>query len=129
MKAQILKPGVSVVVGLLLTAPTLYFILVSVLKYVFELPALFDATVPALEALGIKDAIGWNINLLLLFGPLLALLFNLTAVSSLNWKANGHEVNIHLTFQKQCWNWVVIGLSSVCLVTLFVYAMGENCNC
>jgi hypothetical protein len=43
MKTQILKPGISAAIGLLFAAPTLYFILISVLKYVFGLPALLDA--------------------------------------------------------------------------------------
>jgi hypothetical protein len=129
MKTQILKPGISAAIGLLFAAPTLYFILISVLKYVFGLPALLDAAAPTLEAWGIKEAIGWNINLLILFGPLAALLLNLTTVLDLDWNANSHEVNIHLVFHKQIKNWLVIGLSGLCLLALFVYALGENCNC
>jgi hypothetical protein len=39
MKTQILKPGASAAIVRLLTASTLYFIPISVLKYVFGLPA------------------------------------------------------------------------------------------
>jgi hypothetical protein len=129
MKTQILKPGLSAVIGLLLTAPTLYFILISVMKYVFGLPALFDASQPTLETLGIKEAIGWNINLLILFGPLVALLLNLNSVLDINWQGTRDDIIVQLLFQKLVRNWLVIVISGLCLLTLFVYAIGENCNC
>jgi hypothetical protein len=129
MKTQILKPGLSAVIGLLLTAPSLYFILISVMKYVFGLPALFDAAQPALEALGSKEAIGWNINLLILFGPLVALLLNLNSVLDINWQGTRDDIMVQLLFQKLVRNWLVIVISGLCLLTLFVYAIGENCNC
>jgi hypothetical protein len=129
MKTQILKPGLSAVIGLLLTAPTLYFILISVMKYVFGLPALFDAAQPTLETLGIKEAIGWNINLLILFGPLVALLLNLNSVLDINWQGTRDDIIVQLLFQKLVRNWLVIVISGLCLLTLFVYAIGENCNC
>jgi hypothetical protein len=129
MKTQILKPGWSAVAGLLLTAPTLYFILISVMKYVFGLPALFDAAQPTLEAWGIKEAIGWNINLLILFGPLVALLLNVTSVLDIAWQGSREDIHVQLHFQKLVRNWLVITLSGLCLLTLFVYAIGENCNC
>jgi hypothetical protein len=129
MKTQILKPGLSAVIGLLLTAPTLYFILISVMKYVFGLPALFDAAQPTLETLGIKEAIGWNINLLILFGPLVALLLNLNSVLDINWQGTRDDIIVQLLFQKLVRNWLVIVISGLCLLALFVYAIGENCNC
>jgi len=61
------------VVGVLLTLPTLYFIFISVMKYVFGWDYLFDAATPTPEGLGIKESFGWNITLLILFGPVLAL--------------------------------------------------------
>ncbi len=129
MKTQILKPDLSAAIGLFLTAPTACFILISFLKYVLGLPALFDAAAPILEAGGIKETIGWNSNLLLLLGPLVALLLNLGAVLELNWNVTLYEANIHLTFHRHIKNWLVIGLSGLCLLTLFVYAIGENCSC
>jgi hypothetical protein len=129
MRTQILKPGASAAIGLLLTAPALYFILISILKYVFGWPAFFDAVAPTLEAWGANETPGWNINLLILFGPLIALLLNLTAVIEVSWNANPQAVDIYLKFRKQIKNWLIIGLSGVCLLTLFIYAFGENCNC
>jgi hypothetical protein len=96
---------------------------------VFGLPALFDAAQPTLETLGIKEAIGWNINLLILFGPLVALLLNLNSVLDINWQGTRDDIIVQLLFQKLVRNWLVIVISGLCLLTLFVYAIGENCNC
>ncbi len=87
MTTQILKPNLSAGIGLLLTMPTTYFIFISIMKYVFGLPGFFDATQPLLERMGIKEALGWNINLLILFGPLSALLLNVTSILTFNWQA------------------------------------------
>lgn len=64
----ITRPKASVIIGFLFLAPTFYFILVSVLKYTFGQPYLYDTIAPTFEKLGIKQPIRWNINLLILFG-------------------------------------------------------------
>ena len=52
--------------GLLLVLPTTYFICISILKYELGVQAPFDSNAPFLERIGIKEALGWNINLLIL---------------------------------------------------------------
>ncbi len=71
MKLELVKPSAAVYIGLLLTGPTAYFISVSILKYVLGLPALFNAIEPLLNSMGGKETLGWNINLLILLGPLM----------------------------------------------------------
>src|ERR1700730_4053907 len=121
MRTQILKPNLSAGLGLLFTLPTVYFILISILKYVFGLPGLFDTAQPALESMGIRKAVGWNINLLILFGPLLALLLNLSSILSFHWQSTKQVLDIQLQIQKKWINWFVIALSGLCLLTLFIY--------
>jgi hypothetical protein len=48
MKAQILKPGASVMIGLALTIPTAYFILINILNGV-GLTLLYNAAKPCLK--------------------------------------------------------------------------------
>ena len=55
-------------VALLLALPTTY-VLISILKYGWEIDGPFDSSAPLLERMGIKESPGWNINLLILFGP------------------------------------------------------------
>src|SRR6266487_6944398 len=71
--------------GTMLVIPTAYFIFIALLKYGLGVPFLFDSAQPLLERLGIKDSLGWNINLLILFGPLIAMVLNLFAVLTMEW--------------------------------------------
>lgn len=115
--------------GLLLTVPTFYFIFISVLKYVFGLPELFDSMAPFLERAGIKEFPGWNINLLILFGPVLALLMNLSVVLKVRYENSKDNFDCWVVISKRSWNLAVIVLAILVLATLFMYAVGENCNC
>ncbi len=129
MKLQLVKPSAAATIGLFLTAPTAYFIFVSILKYVFGLPALFNATEPLLNSIGGKDTLGWNINLLILFGPLIALLINVTSILKILWDRNEEGIHINLSIEQRFMNWLVIAISGGSLALLFLYALGENCNC
>ena len=120
---------VAAISGLLLTVPTCYFILISILKYVFGSPYLFDSIAPFLERSGIKEFPGWNINLLILFGPVLALLINLSVILRLHYENSRDFFDCRVTIYKKSWNLAVIVLAGVVLSILFVYALGENCNC
>lgn len=128
MTTQLLKPQLSAALGLMLTLPTCYFILISVLKYILGYPALFDAVTPTLEGLGIKETLGWNINLLILFGPLLAFFLNASAITQVEIHSDQHRVDLEIHLLKRKFNWLVMGLSAGCLVILFLYLLGENCN-
>jgi len=72
------KPGFFI--GSLLSLPTLFFFPMSMLKFQLGSPYLFDAATPFLESTGISEPPGLNINLLILFGPVLALLLILFAM-------------------------------------------------
>ena len=128
MKPEIFKPHLSAAIGLVLMAPATYFIFISVLKYVFGLPFLFDAAAPLLEGWGIRNAMGWNINFLILFGPPAAFLLNLAFTLQIYCQVRGAGINIPWCFQKKVGNPRAIAISGLCLIVLFMYAMGENSN-
>lgn len=114
--------------GTLLAFPTAYFILISVLKYAFGLPYLFNAAQPLLESLGSKEALGFNINLLILFGPFIALAVNLLAVLKIYWYNEEDIFSIKFSIQKHWWNMALVIFSGILVAVLFVYAIGENCS-
>ena len=119
----------AIAFGALLAFPTAYFILISVLKYALGLPYLFDSARPLLENMGIKEALGFNINLLIIFGPLIALLLNLFAVLKIDWYNEKENFSIKFSIQKHWWNMLLVIFSGILLAVLFVYALGENCRC
>ena len=115
--------------GALLAFPTAYFIFIALLKYGVGSSYLFDSAKPFLERLGIKESLGWNINLLILFGPLIALGLNLLSVLRIEWQNEKENFVLRLSIQKHWWNIVLVIFTCLLLATLCIYAMGENCRC
>ena len=128
MTSQLLKTQFVAIVGLLLTFPAGYFILISILKYILGLPALYDASAPMLEVLGINESFGWNINGLIRFGPFLALLINIAAIIRLNLDSHPGSYHLDVRVLRRPFNWWIIGVSAGCLFTLFTYLLCQNCN-
>jgi hypothetical protein len=127
MKAKILKPNASAVVGLLLAIPTTYFILINILNEA-GVTASYNAAQPLLEKLGSNNPLGWDINLLIVFGPLIALLLNVSSVLNIHWHATKTDIDLQLHIAKRWSNFFVVGLSALCLCVLFLYLFGENCS-
>ena len=119
----------SIAFRTLLAFPTAYFIFISLLKYGLDLPFLLDSTQPLLERLGIKESLGWNINLLILFGPLIALMLNLISVLKIEWYNEREKFSVKISVQKHWWNMTLVIFSGILLAILFIYALGENCRC
>lgn len=115
--------------GGLLTLPALYFIFISIMKYVFGWEYLFDVSAPALEKMGIKESLGWNINLLILFGPVLALFLNVLSILHIHFETTRDKIDCRFSITKSWKNLAVVLLSTSVLFTLFVYLLGENCSC
>jgi hypothetical protein len=114
--------------GLLLALPTGYFIFIALLKYGLGINAPFDSAQPFLERIGIKESMGWNVNLLIVFGPFIALFISLFQVLAVEWNFNKEKITLHFTFQKKWFPLVVAVLSAGLLATLFFYMLGENCR-
>ena len=119
----------AMVSGTLLAFPAAYFVLISLLKYGLGIPYLFNTAQPLLESLGIKEALGFNINLVILFGPFVALLLNLFAVLTIDWENDREDFSIRFSIQKHWWNMALVFFSGILLAILFIYAVGENCRC
>ena len=115
--------------ALLLALPTAYFILISVLKYIFGVDGPFDSMQPTLEQLGIKESLGWNINLLILFGPVIALIIAATQVLKIHIQFSKEQFDFHVQIRKHWFALFVAVFSAGLLAILFWYVAGENCNC
>lgn len=129
MKQSFSKSNLVTATGLLFAVPAAYFIFISVLKYEFGVNGLYDFLQPSLERMGIQESIGWNVNLLILFGPVLALLLTIFQVLRIKWEITQQQIHFHVTVQKS-WFPILVGAFSLgILAILFVYGFVENCNC
>jgi hypothetical protein len=101
----------------------------SVLKYEFGVHEPFDSLAPWLEQMGIKESFGLNINLLILFGPILALAISVIQVLSIQYQFSREQVKFNITVLKKWIPLFIIFLSGLSMALLFIYIIGENCNC
>jgi len=124
---QLIKQNSIAIASLLLALPTAYFITISVLKYLAGIDGPFDTMAPVLERWGIKEALGWNINLLILFGPLVAFLLTVFQVLSIRIQFTENHFLFQFLLKKRWLPLFVAAFSVSLLAILFVYLLGENC--
>ena len=127
MQTSLINRKLSLWLGLLLTLPTAIFIMASVFKYETGWPLLYDAIAPTLENWGIRESPGWNINLLILFGPVLALILNFFAVVIINGLADKDQWQLNFCIKKYRANIIISITALLVLTVLFVYLIGEHC--
>lgn len=124
---QYTKQNGIAIASLLLALPTAYFIGISVLKYGLGINEPFDAIAPFLERMGIKETLGWNINLLILLGPVVAFLLTIYQVLKIEWQFTKEQFLFHFTIRRKWFPLLVAGFSISLLAFLFIYLIGENC--
>jgi hypothetical protein len=123
------KYNIHFFAGLLLSIPAGYFILISVLKYGLGRDYLFDISWPILQRWGIQESFGWNINLLILMGPVLALLLNIISVLHVRFLFSRDKIDCQLSIVKSWRNLAVVLLSGNVVFVLTAYLFLENCSC
>jgi hypothetical protein len=126
---QLTRSNWPTTAALLLSLPTAYLISISILKYGLGMNGPFDASAPLLENMGIKESLGWNINLLILLGPLTGFFLASLQVLKIKWEFSKEDFQFHFTIRKKWFPILVAAFSASILGVLFLYASGENCNC
>ena len=126
---QYTKQNGLAIASLLLALPTAYFIAISFLKYELAINSPFDTIAPFLERTGIRESLGWNINLLIVFGPVLAFLLLILQLLKMDWQFNKEQFDFHFTIKKRWFPLLIAGFSLSLLAILFIYLLGENCHC
>ena len=124
-----IKSNWLTVAGLLLALPTAYIICISILKYGLSIDEPFDSSQPVLEKWGIKEPPGWNINLLILLGPIVCFFLCVFQVLKIKWEFSKENFNFSFTVHKRWFPILVAAFSIGLLAILFFYLLGENCNC
>lgn len=117
------------VAGLLLAFPTFYFMLISILKFQLNQPYLYDSISGLLNQWGIQENFGWNINLLILSGPVFAVLLNLAVILRIQFDNSKDQFDCRFTISKNWLNLAVVLFASFVLGFLGLYLIGENCIC
>ena len=114
--------------SIVLIMPTAYFILIGVLSE-FGINGPLTAVQPLAEKWGIKDPPGLNITSVILFGPMLAILLTIFQFVKIEWHFSKEEFLLHFSIQKRWFPLMVTAFSLGLLGILFLFMLGENCNC
>jgi len=99
------------------------------LKYELNINEPFDSSAPLLEKWGIKESPGWNVNLLILLGPVAGFLLAIFQVLIIKWEFTKEHFHFQFTVKKRWFPILVAAFSVSLLAILFFYLLGENCNC
>src|SRR6185295_3521299 len=99
---------------------------ISFLKYELGVHEPFDAIAPVLERMGIKETLGWNINLLILLGPLVAFTLSIFQVLKIKFQFTQNHFLFQVILKKRWLPLLVAAFSVTLLAILFVYLVGEN---
>ncbi len=111
--------------GLLLALPTTIFICFGIL-YELGISGPVNTIEPYMNRWGGDEPLGWNINLLILFGPVLAFLFTVFQVLKIEWYTGKEEIRLNFTLRKRWFPLGVSVLSVGVLAFLFLYFLVEN---
>ena len=125
MKTTTFKNDWITTAALLLSIPTAYFILVNILNE-RGISGPFESIQPFLERTGISDGFGFNINLLIVFGPVLALLLTIFQVLKIEWRFTSDEFLLNFAVQKRWFPLLVVLFSIGLAAILVLYFLVEN---
>jgi hypothetical protein len=114
--------------ALLLVLPSAWFFCINLLNEA-GISGPYNVSQPVFESLGIKESPGWNINLLILLGPVIALLLSVFQVLIVEWHFTKEQLRFNIILRKKWLPIIVAGLSLLLLAAVFMYILGENCNC
>ncbi len=126
---QLIKQKWTTWAALMLALPTACFIGINILKEVFGINGPYDAIDPWLQTMGIRQSLGWNINLLILLGPIAACLLTIFQVLKINWQFTKEQFEFHFAVRKRWFPLLIAAFSVSLLAVLFLYLVTENCNC
>lgn len=128
MKKLLLTRPLALCAGILLVLPSLYFVVSALLNYGLGFAALWKLIEPIFNKPENKS-LGFNINIVILFGPLVAILINLPQVVQLHFSRMEDEVYINLSISKYRYSWMVVAAGIGCLGIMFFYLVAENICC
>ena len=122
---KILDQRFAFTAGALLIFPALYFFIAAVLNYEMGIPALWKPIDPIFQNPANKH-LGWNINLLILFGPVLAFLLNFFSIVKIKWTNEKEQLHLSFSIRKNWVNILIAVVSVLVLASLFTYLIAEN---
>ena len=128
MRTTIFKNNLVTAVAALLVFPTAYFIIANLLNEV-GIPGPYNLIASFVESYGGNEPAGWNINLLIILGPIVAILLTVFQFIKIEFHFTKEEFLLHFSIQKRWFPIIVTATGVTVLAAIFFYLLAENCNC
>ena len=128
MKTMTFKSNTLTIVAALLLFPTVYFVIANLLNEI-GVAGPYNLIGSFIEDAGGAEPPGWNINLLILGGPVTAILLTIFQFVKIEFHSSKEEFLLHFSVQKRWFPIVVTIMGAAVLAAIFFYMIGENCNC
>ncbi|HKC34760.1 MAG TPA: hypothetical protein VKB95_01820 [Chitinophagaceae bacterium] len=128
MKTTTFKSNTLTIIAALLAFPTVYFIIANLLNGI-GIPGPYNLIGSFVENSRGREPLGWNINLLILCGPIAAILLTFFQFVKIEFHSTNEEFLLHFSIQKRWFPILVTAVSLAVLASIFFYLLGENCNC
>ena len=112
-------------VGLMLALPTAYFTGANLLNEL-GISGPYSIIDSFIQKSGGQQPLGWNINLLLVCGPLIALFISVFQVLIIEWNFTREQFQFNVIIQRKGLPLFVALFSLALLGTLFFYLLVEN---
>ena len=103
------------IAGFVLALPAAIFICFSLLKFEWSVDGPYDAIPPFLDRTGISEPLGWNINLLLLLGPVVGFLCVLSQVLKFDWNSSKEVFQFNILIVKK-WFAILVACEAVSFI-------------
>lgn len=128
MNQLILLRPLALVTETLLVIPSFYLIVSASLNDVFEVPGLFKIIKPIFENTEYKSR-GLNLDMLILLGPLPAIIINLPQVIHLHFSKGHDQLYIYFTLLRYRYSCIVVAIATIYLAVLFFYLLHKKFYC
>ena len=125
MKTPLFAGGWTFVTGALLALPAAYFVSSAIMNYGLGIDWLWKPIEPIFEKPANKH-FGWNINMLILFGPIIALLINALSLAYLRFEKVGNYFKLEIYIRRNWLNIAVLIIAGGSLAAMFIYLFFEN---
>ena len=125
MEKHFLTMRLPLITGTILVSPTVYFICAAILYFGLGNSFLWIPIDPILENQANKH-IGWNMNLLIMPGSVMALAYNFLCIVKVSRVVTSEKFQLSIIIRKQWLNIAVAILSILVLSFLFGYPVIKN---
>lgn len=116
------------VAGAALVFPGLYLLMAGWLHHHLQIDLPWQLTTAFLSDAP-EGHFGFHINMMIIIGPVIAILINLRKVIFLNTASDDETLYLQCSVSKYSFGWAIISAAVFCLAAFTIFTLGQNCNC